>query len=105
MSHHKKIYIVDSLCQEEANILKTIGHVRITNDGTILSIWINQGKQAMLFHPENRFVAEMYAPECECEYDDAGFTLYQCEVCHDAEQEARCSCVQDHINPDCQECY
>ena len=43
--------------------------------------------------------------ECECEYDDAGFTLYQCEVCYDAEQEAKCSCVQDHINPNCQECY
>jgi len=43
--------------------------------------------------------------ECECEYDDAGFILYQCEVCHDAEQEARCTCVQDYINPNCQECY
>jgi predicted hotdog family 3-hydroxylacyl-ACP dehydratase len=43
--------------------------------------------------------------ECECEYDDAGFTLYQCEICHDAEQDARCTCVQDHINPNCQECY
>jgi len=43
--------------------------------------------------------------DCECEYDDAGFMLYQCYDCHMEEQAARCSCVQDHINPNCQECY
>ena len=42
---------------------------------------------------------------CECEYDDAGYTLFQCYVCHQEEEDARCSCVQDHINPNCQECY
>ena len=53
MSHHKKIYIVDPLSEVETNILYTIGHVRIRNDGTILSIWINTDKQAMLFLPEH----------------------------------------------------
>ena len=43
--------------------------------------------------------------ECECEYCDAGFRLYQCETCYYAEEAARCSCVHDHINPDCQECF
>jgi len=52
MSHHKKIYIVDPL-SNEPNVLAHIGHVRIRNDGTVLSIWINQDKQAMLFLPEH----------------------------------------------------
>lgn len=43
--------------------------------------------------------------ECECEYDEAGFMLYQCEICYQAEEDARCSCRQDHINPNCEECY
>ena len=47
---------------------------------------------------ENKF-------ECECEYDDAGFMLYQCELCFLEEEISRCSCVQDHINPNYQECY
>ena len=52
MSHHKKIYIVDPLASE-TNVLTSIGHVRRRNDGTILSIWINVGKQSMLFIPEH----------------------------------------------------
>lgn len=43
--------------------------------------------------------------DCECEYDDAGFRLYQCELCFLEEELARCSCHHDHINPNCQECY
>jgi len=44
MSHHKKIYIEDDGTQIE------LGHVRITNEGEILSIWIDHMKR--LFHPE-----------------------------------------------------
>jgi hypothetical protein len=40
MSHHENIKIGD----------KFVGHVRITNDGEILSIWISG--QKMLFIPE-----------------------------------------------------
>ena len=36
MSHHKDIYILDE------NGTCKIGHVRITNHGEILSIWIRQ---------------------------------------------------------------
>ena len=44
MSHHKKIYIdVDGTHIE-------LGHVRITNDDEILSIWITHMRK--LFHPE-----------------------------------------------------
>tara|TARA_R110000744_G_scaffold368028_1_gene477756 strand:+ start:327 stop:479 length:153 start_codon:yes stop_codon:yes gene_type:complete len=44
MSHHKKIYIeIDGTTIE-------LGHVRITNDDKILSIWIEHMKK--LFHPE-----------------------------------------------------
>ena len=43
MSHHRNISIGETV----------IGHVRITNDGTILSIWINTNRQRMLFHPEH----------------------------------------------------
>ena len=43
--------------------------------------------------------------ECECEYDGAGFRLFQCEECYLEEENERCSCFQDHINPNCQECY
>lgn len=42
MSHHKKIYIDAPIGH--------IGHVRITNDGKILSIWIKDQKQ--LFVPD-----------------------------------------------------
>ena len=52
MSHHKKIYIVDPLAVE-TNILTSIGHIRIRNDDTILSIWIDSKKQSMLFLPEH----------------------------------------------------
>ena len=45
MSHHISIYIGDSMNPD--------GHVRIRNDGTILSIWIKTDKQQMLFLPES----------------------------------------------------
>lgn len=44
MSHHRKIYI------DENGTTIELGHVRITNDGEILSIWIDHMKK--LFHPE-----------------------------------------------------
>jgi len=44
MSHHKKIYIEVDGTQIE------LGHVRITNDDEILSIWIDHMKK--LFFPE-----------------------------------------------------
>ena len=44
LSHHKKIFIeVDGTHIE-------LGHVRITNEDEILSIWIDHMKK--LFHPE-----------------------------------------------------
>ena len=44
MSHHRKIYMdVDGTTIE-------VGHVRITNDDEVLSIWIEHMKK--LFHPE-----------------------------------------------------
>jgi len=44
MSHHKKI-VIDGV---------EYGHVRITNDGVVLSIWINQPwGDGQLFIPEN----------------------------------------------------
>jgi len=52
MSHHKKIYIVDPL-SETSNVLIHVGHVRIRNDGTVLSVWINSEHQSMLFLPEH----------------------------------------------------
>lgn len=45
MSHHRDIYIGDSLNPD--------GHVRIRNDGVILSIWIKTPHQKMLFLPEH----------------------------------------------------
>ena len=53
MSHHKRIYIVNPFAKLETECLKNIGHVRIRNDGTILSIWINTDYQGMLFLPEH----------------------------------------------------
>ena len=44
MSHHKKIFIEVDGTQIE------LGHVRITNDDQVLSIWIDHMKT--LFHPE-----------------------------------------------------
>ena len=46
MSHHKNIY---TYIQGEQ---VKVGHVRITNTGTILSVWIHTGRQKMLFLPE-----------------------------------------------------
>ncbi len=44
MSHHRKL-IIDGV---------EYGHVRITNDGVVLSIWINQPwGDGQLFIPEN----------------------------------------------------
>ena len=42
MSHHRKLTI-DGI---------DVGHVRITNSGTILSVWIKTDTQQMLFLPE-----------------------------------------------------
>lgn len=44
MSHHRRIFIDVDGTQIE------LGHVRITNEGEILSIWIDHMKR--LFHPE-----------------------------------------------------
>jgi len=43
MSHHRPI-MVDGV---------KVGHVRITNSGTILSVWIKTDTQQMLFLPEH----------------------------------------------------
>jgi hypothetical protein len=43
MSHHRSI-MVDGV---------KVGHVRITNSGIILSIWIKTDNQQMLFIPED----------------------------------------------------
>jgi len=43
MSHHRKLTI-DGI---------DVGHVRITNTGTILSVWIKTDTQQMLFLPEH----------------------------------------------------
>ncbi len=42
-----------------------VGHARITNDGTILSIWIKHGKQQMLFIPEHPELVEKLLEEEE----------------------------------------
>jgi len=42
-SHHEAIRVGNMI----------VGHARITNDGTILSIWINTDRQRMLFLPEH----------------------------------------------------
>lgn len=44
MSHHKKLYI-----EVEGTTIE-VGHVRITNDDKILSIWISH--MQVLFKPE-----------------------------------------------------
>ena len=44
MSHHKDIFLGD----------KKIGHVRIRNDGIVLSVWIDTSVQSMLFIPDNQ---------------------------------------------------
>tara|TARA_R110000744_G_C19349030_1_gene560215 strand:- start:2135 stop:2329 length:195 start_codon:yes stop_codon:yes gene_type:complete len=50
MSHHRKIYMdVDGTTIE-------VGHVRITNDDEVLSIWIEHMKK--LFHPEEESFEE-----------------------------------------------
>ena len=46
MSHHKNIY---TYIQGEQ---VKVGHVRITNTGTIMSVWISNDVQQMLFLPE-----------------------------------------------------
>jgi len=43
MSHHRSLFMDG----------KKIGHVRITNDGNILSIWIDTEVQRWLFIPED----------------------------------------------------
>jgi hypothetical protein len=45
MSHHRKIVFID-----ESGTTIELGHVRITNDGEILSIWVDHMKR--LFKPE-----------------------------------------------------
>lgn len=47
MSHHKNIY---TYIQGEQ---VKVGHVRITNTGTIMSVWISNDVQQMLFLPEH----------------------------------------------------
>jgi len=47
MSHHKPIYIY--IQGEQVKV----GHVRITNTGTIMSVWISNDVQQMLFLPEH----------------------------------------------------
>ncbi len=47
MSHHKNIYAW--IMGEQVKL----GHVRITNTGTILSVWISNDVQHMLFLPEH----------------------------------------------------
>jgi hypothetical protein len=57
VSHHQRIYL-------SAGELD-IGYVRITNDGTILSIWIQTDRQRMLFKPEHPELIEMLIGEEE----------------------------------------
>ncbi len=53
MSHHKSFFIDGVKC----------GHVRITNDGVILSIWIDTEVQRMLFVPEDKKTVELIVGE------------------------------------------
>jgi hypothetical protein len=53
MSHHKSIFIDGVKC----------GHARITNDGVILSIWIDTEVQRMLMIPEDKEVVEQIVGE------------------------------------------
>ena len=49
MSHHQRIYI-----HGHSDAPVDIGYIRITNDGKILSIYIDTKVQRMLFHPESK---------------------------------------------------
>jgi hypothetical protein len=61
MSHHKNIY---TYIQGEQ---VKVGHVRITNTGTIMSVWISNDVQQMLFLPEHPELVQgerMMCPNC-----------------------------------------
>jgi len=45
MSHHKSLHDKDG---------KNIGFLRITNEGEVLSVWINTNGFMGLFHPETK---------------------------------------------------
>jgi len=45
MSHHQTIYNAHN---------EPLGHMRITNDGEVLSIWIDSNGFKGLFHPETK---------------------------------------------------
>lgn len=45
MSHHKPIYDKDG---------DEVGFLRITNEGEVLSVWINTNGFMGLFHPETK---------------------------------------------------
>ena len=55
MSHHQRIYI----SRGETDI----GYIRVRNDGTILSIWIDTEHQSMLFLPEYPELIEQPDPQ------------------------------------------
>ncbi len=42
--------------------------------------------------------------ECECVYDATGIQVYECEWCYERYQD-NCTCYQDEINVNCQECF
>ena len=48
LSHHQRIYL-----HGHSDAPVDIGYVRITNDGKILSIWIDTKVQRTLFIPDN----------------------------------------------------
>lgn len=46
MSHHKSIFI------KYGGDPVYVGYVRMTNEGQVLSVWIDSKVQQQLFHPE-----------------------------------------------------
>jgi len=48
MSHHLMIY------SAEGEDIIPVGHLRITNEGEVLSVWIDRKGFMGLFHPETK---------------------------------------------------
>ena len=45
----------------------------------------------------------MKIDECECVWEN-DIQVYECEWCYERYQD-QCSCVQDHIDLNCRECF
>jgi len=42
--------------------------------------------------------------ECQCEYDETGNQLYECELCYEKYID-ECTCFDGEININCRECF